>query len=82
MRFRTHKIALAGDIEKAFHMISVVVDDRNVLRFLWFHEPFKENSEVIELPFTRVTFGLSSSPFLLNATLKYHITEYQKEEDT
>lgn len=61
-------------------MISVAEDDRNVLRFLWFHEPFKENSEVIELRFTRVTFGLSSSPFLLNATLKYHITEYQNED--
>ena len=47
MRFRIHKIALAGDLEKAFHMISVVEDDR-FLKFLWFHEPFKENSEVIQ----------------------------------
>ena len=39
MRFRTQKIALVRDIEKAFHMMSVVEDDRNVLRFLWFHEP-------------------------------------------
>ena len=33
MRFRVHKIALAGDIEKAFLMISVAEEDRNVLRF-------------------------------------------------
>jgi hypothetical protein len=31
MRFRVHKIALAGDIEKAFLMISVAEEDRNVL---------------------------------------------------
>ena len=51
MRFRVHKIALAGDIEKAFLMISVVEDDRNVLRFLWFDDPLKENPEVVELRF-------------------------------
>ena len=35
LRFRTHQVALAADIEKAFLMISVVEDDRDVLRFLW-----------------------------------------------
>jgi hypothetical protein len=80
MRFRVHKIALAGDIEKAFLMISVAEDDRNVLRFLWVGDPLKETPNVMELRFTRVTFGLSSSPFLLNATLKYHISAYQKED--
>ena len=68
MRFRVHKIALAGDIEKAFLMISVAEEDRNVLRFLRVDDPLKETPNVIELRLTRVTFGLSSSPFLLNAT--------------
>ena len=31
IRFRSHKIALIGDIEKAFHMISVAEDDHDVL---------------------------------------------------
>ena len=35
LRFRTHRTALAADIEKTFLMISVVPHDRDVLRFLW-----------------------------------------------
>lgn len=34
IRFRCHKTALVGDIEKAFLMISVAEDDRDALRFL------------------------------------------------
>ena len=36
LQFRTHKIALTADIEKAFLMVSVQESDRDVLRFLWF----------------------------------------------
>ena len=44
MRFRVHKNALAGDIEKVFLMISVADEDRNVLRFLWVDDPLKESN--------------------------------------
>ena len=33
LRFRLHRVALAGDIEKAFLMISVEKSDRDSLRF-------------------------------------------------
>ena len=33
LRFRVHRVALAGDIEKAFLMIEVDEKDRDVLRF-------------------------------------------------
>lgn len=36
LRFRLFSIALVADREKAFLMISVRPDDRDVLRFLWF----------------------------------------------
>lgn len=35
LRFRAYKTALAADIEKAFLMISVAPQDRDVLHFLW-----------------------------------------------
>ena len=34
LRFRAHKVALTGDIEKAFLMIHVAESDRDALRFL------------------------------------------------
>ena len=80
LRFRTHRKALAGDIEKAFLNVSVAEEDRDVLRFLWFDDVKKEYPEVIVLRFARVVFGVSSSPFLLNATVKHHLEGYKKKD--
>ena len=80
LRFRAHKVALTGDIEKAFLMIHVAESDRDALRFLWVDDIDSPNPKIIPLRFTRVVFGVSSSPFLLNATVKHHVEQY-KEED-
>ena len=77
LRFRSYPIAVVADIEKAFLMISVAPKDRDVLRFLWLKDPFQEDSEIVKLRFTRVVFGVSPSPFLLNATIRHHIEKYQ-----
>ena len=76
MRFRVHKIAVAADIEKAFLMISVAPDDRDVLRFLWVDDVNTQVPNVVVFRFTRVVFGVSSSPFLLNATIRHHMERY------
>ena len=80
VRFRCHKTALVGDLGKAFMMISLAEDDRDALRFLWFDNPFSEEPKIIVLRFACVAFGLSSSPFLLNATHKHHIMMYESED--
>ena len=73
LRFRVHRIAIVADIEKAF----VARKDQYVLRFLWFNDACADQQDLIELRFTRVVFGVSSSPFLLNATLQHHIKKYE-----
>ena len=54
-------------------MVSIAEKDRDVLRFLWVDDIEKANPEIMVLRLTSVVFGVCSSPFLLNATLKHHI---------
>ena len=63
-----------GDIEKAFLMVHMNETDEDVLRFLCVNDIDRAEPKVI----TRVVFGLSSSPFLLNATIKHHIEQYEQ----
>jgi len=76
IRFHTYKVALVDYIEKVFSMISVCKDDRNALRFLWADDAEKSVPAIQEMHFTKVVFGVSSSPFLLNATLSHHQNKY------
>ena len=75
MRFRAHKVGLVADIEKAF--LNIEVDkQRDLMRFLWIDDINKENPNIVICRFCRVIFGMNCSPFLLNATLKYHVAKY------
>ena len=65
LRFRTYPVAVVADVEKAFLMILVDPKDHDVLRFLWVKDVTAEEPEIITFRFTRVVFGVSSSPFLL-----------------
>ena len=78
LRFRENRIALIGDIEKAFLNIEICPTDRDCLRFLWFEDCMKEDSEIIVYRFNRVVFGVNSSPFLLNAVLRHHVESYKE----
>eukprot|EP00731_Ephydatia_muelleri_P013896 Em0007g1206a len=80
LRFRTHKIGIVGDIEKAFLMISIAPKDRDVLRFLWIDSIDKVLPRIMTFRFKRVVFGVSASPFLLNATIQHHMKSYETED--
>lgn len=60
-------------------MIAMSPADREFLGFLWVDDPLKEEPEIIAYRFTRVVFGLTSSPFLLNATVRYHLELHSRD---
>ena len=80
LRFRLFPVALVADIEKAFLMVYVLKEDRDALRFLWLDDISSDCPSVQVLRFTRIVFGVSASPFLLNATIKRHIEGYRSED--
>ena len=80
LRFRCYPIALTADIEKAFLMISVREKDRDALRFLWLRGLDEERPIIKHLRFTRVVFGVCSSPYLLNSTIRHHLEKYQASQ--
>ena len=65
-----------ADVEKAFLMVSVCKEDRDALRFLWVEDVQKTPPVPVVMRFTRVVFGVSASPFLLNATINHHLEKY------
>jgi len=83
LRFRAHKVAFIGDLEKAFLQIEMDEGQLDRLRFLWFKNPAEidfenfENNELVELRLTRVLFGATPLPFLLSATLQHHAEKYR-----
>ena len=74
-RFRLFPIGLSADIEKAFLQLSISPQHRDFLRF--FH-PLGNGKEII-YRHCRVVFGVSSSPFLLGASL-HHLFEQSSLE--
>ena len=60
-------------IEKAFLMISMSPEDRDVLCFLWVDNPHNSSPNIVVYRFPRVVFGVSS---LLNSTIQHHLKQY------
>lgn len=76
LTFRSSPVILTADIHKAFLQIGIRAQDRDALRFLWIEHLQPEDGlppPIVEWRMTRVPFGASSSPFLLAATLRYHL---------
>ena len=76
LRFRTHKYGIVTNIEKAFHHLNLHMEDREYTRFLWLSDPTDPDSPFITYRFTAVPFGTRSSPFMLNATIQYHLEHF------
>ncbi|GFS83095.1 DUF1758 domain-containing protein [Trichonephila clavipes] len=73
--FRSNKIAVLADVEKAFLQISLAPKDKDVV---WFLIDDGENGVQV-YRFNRVLFGVNASPFILAATIKTHIGKYMEK---
>ena len=73
-KFRFKRYAVSSDIKMAFLMIGINIEDRDKLRFLMYN-----NSEMKEFRHKRLVFGLISSPFLLQATIQYHLENHKED---
>ena len=58
-------------------MIGIDEIDRDMMRFLWFENVHDPIPKVSEFRFTRLMFGLRSSPAILGATINH--LEFYKE---
>ena len=81
LRFRCYAVALTPDIEKAFLQIGIVEPDKEFLRFLWFDDVFAAELKIVCNRFARAIFGVKSSHFLLNGTVRKHTSNYNFDND-
>ena len=80
IRTRFRPILLDGDMEKAFLQIRIRESERDVLRFHWVKSSDPSVTEIDR--FTRLVFGLTQSPFILEVSLKEHFQHYIYEYPT
>ena len=77
---RWHLATVTANIEKAFLMIGILPEDRDMLRFLWVEDPTNVESDVLQSRFTRLVFGLRSSPAILGTVTSHHLDRYQSDQ--
>ncbi|GFY47207.1 integrase catalytic domain-containing protein [Trichonephila inaurata madagascariensis] len=76
LKFKEHKIGFCGDIARAFLQIQVSEIGRNYLCFLYY-DNCDRTQPVTMYHFNRHCFGVTCSPFVLAATIKTHINDYE-----
>ncbi|GFR14251.1 uncharacterized protein TNCT_25511 [Trichonephila clavata] len=77
LRFRLHKVAFCADIQHAFLEIGIVEEDRQFLKFSWIKKGGPNSSPNGEtFRYTRVTFGVKCSPFLLAVVIRLYMEKY------
>ncbi|GBM10771.1 hypothetical protein AVEN_150-1 [Araneus ventricosus] len=72
-KFRLRKLGITADIEKVFLQIRLQENDKHFLRLLRWENGDKENTKIYQ--HKRFVLGISSSPFLLGATLEHHLKQ-------
>ena len=74
VRTRFNPVAICGDLKQAFLYIRIHESCRDALRFHWIKD--RDPQQIETNRFTRLVFGLTQSPFILDATLQHHLQKY------
>ena len=77
IKFRQHSIGMSTDISKMFREVSLHLEDRDLHRYVMKNE--NEEGLVEDWRMTRVTFGVTSSPFLATQVLRQVAIDHQQE---
>ena len=67
IKFRSYPIAITSDISKMYREVALAPEDKDLHRFLWRAKP---EDPIQDFRMTRVTFGVSASPYLAVRTLQ------------
>ena len=76
IRFRTYPVALNADISKMYREVQLSPEDKDLHRFLWRDDI---QDPVTDYRMTRVTFGVSASPYLAVKTLQQAAADHGEE---
>ena len=60
-------------------MAGVAEPNRDVLRFLWIDDPTSGAPKLVVKRLNGLVFGVTSSPFLLNGSIRHQLTSYESE---
>ena len=77
LKFRAYPVALTADISTMYREVGLVASDRDFHRFLWRPTP---QQEIRDYRMTRVTFGVSASPYLAVRTLQQTAAEHGQDQ--
>ena len=80
MRFRRELVAVQADIKAMFHQVRIPVEDRDLLRFIWWKDG-NIDEEIEEYRMTVYPFGTVSSPSCANFALKRAASDHKQEFD-
>ena len=76
LKFRSYPIALTADVSKMYREVELSNSDRDFHRFLWRSTPEKV---IQDYRMTRVTFGVSASPYLAVRTLQQTAADHGQD---
>ena len=74
-RFRTHRIGMSSDISKMFREVALLSEGYDLHRFL--HRD--EAGKMVDCRMTRLTFGITTSPYLASQVLRQLASDYKDD---